>query len=47
MSISIHDWQMLQDLNEYYLLLNKMDELATLFTLSTEPSIISQVIEAQ
>ena len=41
MSISIHEWQMLQDLGEYDLLLNKMNEFATLFTLSTEPSIIT------
>ena len=45
-SISIHEWQMLQDVGEYDLLLNEMNELATQFTLSVEPSIISQVIEA-
>ena len=46
-SISIHEWKMLQDLDEYNLLLSKTDELATLFTLSAEPSIIIRVIEAQ
>ena len=45
-SISIHEWQMLQNLNEYDLLLSETDKLATLFTLSAEPSIISRVIEA-
>ena len=40
-SFSIHEWQMLQDLGEYDLLLNEMDEFATLFTLSAEPSIIN------
>ena len=44
-SVSIHEWQMLQDLDEYNLFLNKMDEFATLFTLSIEPSITSRVIE--
>ncbi|GFZ18567.1 hypothetical protein Acr_27g0003060 [Actinidia rufa] len=46
-SISIGEWQMLQDIGEYDLLLNEMDELATLFALSAEPSIISWVIEEQ
>ena len=38
---------MSQDLGEYDLLLNEIEELATLFTLSAKPSIISWVIEAQ
>ena len=38
---------MIQDLDQYDLLFNEMDELATLFTLSAEPSIISWVVEAQ
>ena len=46
-SISIHEWQMLQDISEYGLFLNETDEFATLFTLATEPSIISRVVEAQ
>ena len=46
-SISIHEWQMLQDLSEYDLLLSKINEFAKLFTLSAEPSIIIQIIEAQ
>ena len=40
-SISIYEWQMLQDLGEYDLLLSEMDEFATLFTLSVEPFIIN------
>ena len=40
-SIFIHEWQMIQDIGEYDLLLNETDKLATLFTLSVEPSIIS------
>ena len=40
-SISIHEWQMIQDLGEYDLLLSEMDELATFFTLSVKPSIIN------
>ena len=36
-----------QDLDKYDLLLNETDEFAIFFTLSTEPSIISRVIEAQ
>ena len=47
MSISIREWQMIQDLGEYDLFLNEIDKLATLFTLFVEPSIISKVIEAQ
>ena len=47
MSIYIHEWQMLQDLGEYDLLLSETDESVTLFTLFAEPSIISRVIEAQ
>ena len=46
-NISIYKWKMLQDLGEYDLLLNETDELATLFTLSMEPSIIRWVIKAQ
>ena len=46
MKISIHEWQMLQDLSEYDLFLSETNELATLFTLSTEPSISSRIIEA-
>ena len=46
-SISIDEWQMLQDIGEYDLLLNETDEYAILFTLAAEPSIISWVIEAQ
>ncbi|GFY97535.1 hypothetical protein Acr_12g0000760 [Actinidia rufa] len=46
-SISISEWQMLQDIGEYDLLLSEIGESATLFTLSAEPSIISRVIEAQ
>ena len=38
---------MVQDLGEYDLFLNETGEFATLFMLSTEPSIISRVIEAQ
>ena len=46
-SISIHEWKILQDISEYNLILSEIDELATLFTLSAEPPIISRVIEAQ
>ena len=46
-SIAIHEWQMLQDIGEYDLLLNETDEYATLFTLAAKPSIISRVVEAQ
>ena len=45
--ISIHEWQMLQDLGEYDLFLNKTNEFATLFTLSAESTIISWVVKAQ
>ena len=47
MSISIHEWRMLQDLGEYDLLLNETSEFAILFTFFVEPSTISRVIEAQ
>ena len=40
-SISIHEWQMLQDLGEYDLFLSDTDEFATLFSLFVEPSIIN------
>ena len=46
-SISIHEWKMLQDIGEYDVHLGDTDEFATLFTLTTEPSIINWVIEAQ
>ncbi|GFY91098.1 hypothetical protein Acr_07g0012940 [Actinidia rufa] len=46
-SISIHEWKMLQDISEYDLLLGETNEFSMLFTLSTEPSIIHMVIEAQ
>ena len=46
-NISIHEWQMFQNLGKYDLLLSKTDEFAALFTLSVEPSIISRIIEAQ
>ena len=40
-SIFIHEWKILQSNSEYDVHLGETDEFATLFTLTTGPSIIS------